>query len=438
VTLDGLRRGLDTADLGRRLHACVADLYPICRSITGDGVRETLRRLGAHAPMTVHEVPSGTPALDWTVPDEWNIRDAWVKDASGRRVIDFAASNLHVVGYSVPVRARMGLAELRAHLHTLPDQPERIPYRTSYYHPTWGFCLSQRAADALPEGEYEVGIDSTLAPGSLTYGECVVPGTTTAEVLLSSHVCHPSLANDNLAGATVAAFAAGLLRGVPLRHTYRFLFIPGTIGSITWLARHEADLARIRAGLVLTGLGDPGAPTFKRSRRGDTPIDHAAAHVLRERGAGARIRAFSPYGYDERQYCSPGFDLPVGCLMRTPHGEYPEYHTSGDDPSFVTAAALADSLTLVLDIVRVLESDRVFVSTCPRGEPQLGRRGIYRAMGGHKDVGADAMAMLWILNLSDGHHGMLHIAERSGFPVEVIERTAALLVEHGLLAEAGA
>jgi aminopeptidase-like protein len=436
VTLDELRGQLDAAALGRRMHAFVADLYPLCRSITGDGVRETLTRLGGHLPLARHEVPTGTPVFDWTVPNEWNIRDAWVKNAAGERVVDFGRSSLHVLNYSTPVRARMTLAELRPHLHTLPERPDWIPYRTSYYQERWGFCLSQRALDALPEGEYEVCIDSTLAPGHLSYGEGFLRGRTTDEVLVSCHVCHPSLANDNLAGATVAAFLGELLGGLSLRYSYRFLFIPGTIGSITWLARNEDAVGRIKAGLVLACAGDPGAPTYKKSRRGDTAIDRAVAHVLRARGDEPRIREFSPYGYDERQYCSPGFDLPVGCLTRTPHGEFPEYHTSADDLALVRPEALADSLALALGIVHALEADRTYQNLNPKCEPQLGRRGLYRAIGGLREAGVDEMAMLWVLNQSDGRHGVLEIAERSGYPFEVIERTAGMLVEHGLLAEA--
>lgn len=435
MTLSAVRQRLDLGDLGQQMYACVEDLYPLCRSITGDGLRETLRRLGRHLPLTLHEVPTSTPAFDWTVPKEWNIRDAWVKSASGERVVDFRKSNLHVVSYSAPVRARMPLAELKAHLHTLPEHPDWIPYRTSYYQETWGFCLSQRQLEMLSEGEYEVCIDSTLAPGHLSYGECYLSGETTDEVLISSHVCHPSLANDNLAGATVAAFVAKALQGLTLRYSYRFLLIPGTIGSITWLSRNEAKVGQIKAGLVLSCLGDRGTPTYKKSRRGNAAIDQVVAHVLRSRGGESHITEFSPYGHDERQYCSPGFDLPVGCLMRTPHGQYPEYHTSADNLELVRPASLADSLALTLAVIDVLEADRTYLNQNPKGEPQLGKRGLYRAMGGLRDAGFDEMAMLWVLNLSDGRHRLLEIAERSGYPFDAARRAAELLVEHGLLKE---
>ena len=331
--------------------------------------------------------------------------------------------------------ARLSRAALVPHLHTLPDRPDWIPYRTSYYAERWGFCLSQRAFEALPEGEYEVCVDSTLASGHLSYGECYLPGETSEEVLLSCHVCHPSLANDNLSGATVAAFAGRLLGGLRRRYSYRLLFVPGTIGSIAWLAQNEATVGRIAHGLVLACLGDSGHPTFKQSRRGDAEIDRVAGHVLRHRGA-HDITEFSPYGYDERQYCSPGFDLPVGCLMRTPHGRYPEYHTSADNLDLVRPEALADSLDLLLEILEVLEHNRTYVSQNPKCEPQLGKRGLYRSMGGLADAGVVEMALLWVLSLSDGQHSLLDIAERAGQPFDGVYRAAELLVEHGLLKEA--
>jgi aminopeptidase-like protein len=300
-----MSRATGATDLGIELHRFVAELFPLCRSISGEGLRETLRRIGRLVPLTLHEVPSGTRVLDWTVPPEWNVRDAWVKDARGERVIDFRRSNLHLVGYSVPVHARMTRAVLVEHLHTLPEHPDWIPYRTAYYDERWGFCLSQRQLDALPEGEYEVMIDATRAPGHLTYGEHVALGDSTDEVLISCHVCHPSLANDNLSGIAVAAFLARRLGSLPRRrYTYRFLFIPGTIGSITWLARNETAVGRIRHGLVLSCLGDGGRATYKRSRRGDGEIDRMAVHVLAAAGRDHAITPFEPWGYDERQYGS--------------------------------------------------------------------------------------------------------------------------------------
>jgi aminopeptidase-like protein len=413
------------------MHAVIRDLYPICRSITGDGFRESLRRIAEVVPISVSEVATGTPVFDWTVPKEWNIRDAWIADSSGRRVVDFRDSNLHVMSYSTPVRARMSLAELRPHLHTLPEQPDAVPYRTSYYSENWGFCLSHRLLEALPDGEYDVCIDSTLAPGNLTYGECVLPGATTEEILISIHSCHPSLANDNLSGMAVGAFLARQLADEPHRHTFRFLFIPGTIGSITWLAGHEAEAARIRHGLVLSCLGDRGASTYKRSRQGTALVDRAAAHVLAHAGAHSLLD-FVPYGYDERQYCSPGFDLPVGCLMRTPNGRYPEYHTSGDNLDFVTADSLEDSLTKLLAIIEVLEHNRVFINLNPKCEPQLGRRGLYGNTGGTSPKGFE-MSLLWVLNMSDGRNSLLDICERAAIPFATVRRAADALQAASLL-----
>lgn len=424
----------DADGVGATLHRLVAELYPICRSITGEGVRTTLRRLQQSIPLELVEVPSGTPVLDWEVPPEWNLREAWIANSRGERVVDFRHHNLHVLNYSVPVRQRLTLADLRPRLHTRPDRPDWIPYRTSYYRETWGFCLTHRQLESLPEGEYEVCIDSTLAPGHLTYGECVLPGQTPDEVLLSCHCCHPSLANDNCSGLAVATALAGRLRGLKLRYTYRFLFVPGTIGSITWLARNRERVERIRHGLVLSCLGDRGGMTYKKSRRGDAEVDRAAAHVLKHTGAAHAILDFVPYGYDERQYCSPGFNLPVGCLTRTPNGRFPEYHTSADNLDLVRPEALADSLARLLDIVRVLEANRVYVNQSPYGEPRLGPRGLYAPTGGEKGAVFDEMTLLWVLNFSDGRHDLLAIADRAGLPFEKITAAARALVSAGLLA----
>ncbi len=420
---------------GARLHELVTRLYPLCRSITGDGVRATLEILGETIPLEIHEVASGTPVFDWTVPREWNIRDAYVKDRTGRRVVDFQESNLHVVSYSVPVHATMTLDELRPHLHTLPEQPTLVPYRTSYYAESWGFCLRQDVLDGLDQGPYEVCIDSTLADGYLTYGECVVPGELADEVLLTCHICHPSLANDNLAGNAIAvALAAQLAQGRP-RFTYRFLFIPGTIGSITWLALNQPRTDRIAAGLVLACAGDPGQLTYKRSRRGDTAIDRAVCHVLAGSGRPHEVQDFSPYGYDERQFCSPGFNLPVGNLSRTPFARYPEYHTSGDDLDFVSPEAMVDTLDTVWQVFGVLERDRRYLNLNPHCEPQLGRRGLYGALGGRSDTQQRQMAMLWVLNLSDGEHSLLDIAQRSELPFDLVAEVADVLRDADLLKE---
>jgi aminopeptidase-like protein len=434
VRLADLAAGLDRPALGARMYGLVEELYPVPRSITGEGLRRTLRRLGEEAPLALHEVPSGTPVLDWTVPREWNVREAWVAGPDGRRVIDVRDSSLHLVGYSVPVRARLPLAALRPHLHTLPEHPDWIPFRTSYYRESWGFCLRHRDLERLPEGEYEVVVDTTLADGALTYGEAVLPGETTDEVLLSTHACHPALCNDNLSGLVVCATLARLLAGCALRYSYRFVFVPGTIGSITWLARHEASVDRIAHGLVVAGVGDPGPFTYKRSRRGRAEIDRVAAHVLRHAGRPHEVMDFVPWGYDERQYCSPGFDLPVGCLSRTPHGRYPQYHTSADDLALVTPAALADSLAMLLELLAVLEDNRRYRSTNPKGEPQLGRRGLFRTTGGAAGP-LEELPLLWTLNLADGEHALLDVAERAGLPFAKIRAAAGALAGSGLLKE---
>jgi aminopeptidase-like protein len=413
----------------------VERLYPVCRSITGDGLRRTLEIVGEHIPLTVSEVPTGTEVLDWTVPKEWNIRAAWVKDPSGRKVIDFAEHNLHIVGYSIPLHATMPLAELREHLHTLPEQPTLIPYRTSYYSQTWGFCLRHDVLESLPDGDYEVFIDSTLEDGHLSYGEHVVPGEVTDEVVFSCHVCHPSLANDNMASVAVAVELARRLAAEKPRYTYRFIFAPGTIGAITWLARNFERVDRIVGGATLACAGDRGSLTYKRSRRGDAPIDRAVEHVLRESGRPHQVIDFSPYGYDERQYCSPGFNLGVGSLTRTPYAGYPEYHTSGDNPDFVTEESMADTLETLWEAVTVLERDRRYVNLSPYGEPQLGRRGLYDSLGGRSDTKQAQMAMLWVLNLSDGDHSLLDVAQRSGLPFATVADAADALRGAGLVKE---
>lgn len=418
---------------GEALHAFVERLFPITRSITGAGLRETLSIIGERIPLEITEVPSGTPVLDWTVPLEWSVGDAFIADATGRRIVDLRASNLHAMGYSAPVDTTMSLDELRPHLHSIREHPTWIPYRTSYYAEAWGFCLADEVMQRMDAGPYRVRIDSTLFAGSLTYGECILPGATDDEVILSAHVCHPSLANDNLSSIAIATFLASELAQREHRYTYRILFAPGTIGAIAWLAQHEGALGRIRHGLTLACLGARGPMTYKRTRHGDTVIDRAAAHVLTRRAADAGVIDFVPYGYDERQFNSPGFDLPVGALSRTPYGQYPEYHTSADDLDFVSADALEDSLGALRQIVDVLERDRTYTNLAPKGEPQLGRRGLYPSTGG-PELARRQLAMLWVLNQSDGAHSLLDVAERSGMAFEELADVSAALEAHDLLA----
>lgn len=425
--------GLRLEQLGEEMYRLATRLYPICRSITGDGVRETLRILREIVPLEIVEVPSGTAVLDWAVPPEWNIRAAWIANDRGERIVDMQRSNLHVVSYSTPVRARMSLAELRPHLHTLPGQPDLIPYRTSYYQEAWGFCLSQRQLDALPEGEYEVCVDSTLGAGHLTYGEVVLPGETEDEVLLSAHVCHPSLADDNLSSMVVAAFLARHFATVPRRFTLRFLFAPGTIGAITWLARNGEVATRVRHGLTLACLGDRQPFTYKRTVAGDREIDRVVESALASSGQAHTSIDYVPYGYDERQYNAPGFRLPVGSLMRGRHGEFAEYHTSADDLAFISARSLAQSMSVMLSVLELLNANRRYRNLAPYGEPQLGRRGLYHALGGGEMPDLEH-AMLWVLSLSDGEHALLDIAQRAKLPFATIQSAAELLVTHQLLA----
>ncbi len=423
--------GLDFAataeGTGPEMYALISELYPICRSITGDGFRRTMEIIGKHAPIEIREVLTGTEVFDWVVPKEWNIRDAYVKNSKGEKVIDFQKSNLHVLNYSTPVNGNFSLRELKDHLFTIPEHPGWVPYRTSYYKEGWGFCLSHNEYLKLEEGVYRVLIDSTLEDGHLTYGELCLPGDEAGEVLLSCHACHPSLCNDNLSGVSLLTFAAKAIAALPHRYTYRFLFIPGTIGAITWLALNGEKVSNIRHGLVVTGVGDPGPVTYKKSRRGAAEIDRAAVQVLKNSGKDYKTVDFSPYGYDERQYCSPGFDLPVGRLSRTPFGEYPEYHTSADNLDFIRAEHLEDSFSTLMQILFVLENNGTYLSTNPKCEPNLGKRGLYSSFG------PEQLAMLWVMNLSDGNNELLDIVERSGTNFHDVLRAANILLENGLL-----
>jgi aminopeptidase-like protein len=432
-----LDRILDHADIGREIFALAAEIYPICRSITGDGVRTTLNRLARHIDLEVHEVPTGTQVLDWTIPPEWRIRDAYIKNADGERVVDFRRCNLHVLIYSQPFRGTLPLTELKKHVFTLPDQPTLIPYRTSYYAENWGFCMAHEQLEALPDGLYDVLVDSSLEDGSLSYGEYLHRGETDDEVLLSAHICHPSLADDNCSGLALLTMLAKHLASVRTRHSYRFVFAPGTIGAIAWLARNEHRTGRIPHGPVVSCVGDGGGPTYKRSRRGAALIDRAMAHVLRRAAPSPIILDFFPYGYDERQYCSPGFDLPVGLFQRSQFATFPEYHTSADNLDFIRPEHLASSYRMIVAALDILEQDWLPRSTNPKCEPQLGRRGLYAALGGSTDGPAKSMAFLWILNLADGRHSLLDIAERADLSFGVVAEAAHLLREHGLLVDEG-
>jgi aminopeptidase-like protein len=419
--------------VGGDLYRLIERLYPICRSITGDGVRESLKIIREFIPLDIKEVPSGTEVFDWRVPDEWNIRDAWIKNSRGEKVVDFQNLNLHVLNYSVPVHKTVKLDELKEHLHTLPEYPDWIPYRTSYHDRNWGFCLSHNQLLDLPEDDYEVKVDSTLEPGHLTYGEYLIKGTSTQEVLISCHICHPSLCNDNLSGIAVATFVAMALSKSRLKYSYRFLFIPGTIGSITWLSLNEEKAKNIKHGLVLSLLGDSGKFNYKKSRRGDTEIDRLVTSHLKREYDKYGIIDFYPYGYDERQFCSPGFNLPVGRLSRSPHGEFPQYHTSADNLDFVKAESLAQSYELLCSLIQELECAEKYLNLSPKCEPQLGKRGLFKKIGGQSNAKETQMALLWVLNLSDGEHSLRDISERSGLQSNIIREAVDALVNVDLL-----
>lgn len=418
------------------LHGLVTELFPINRSLTGAGVRETLEIVARHIDLTIKEVATGTAVLDWHVPMEWNIRSGTISTLSGRRLVDFSENNLHVVGYSKPVQGVLSRAELAQHIHTLPDQPDLIPYRTGYFADDWGFCLPDNLWQTMTDESYRVEIDSDISPGSLTFGELFLPGETTQEVLITCHICHPSLANDNLSGIAVMTALAMRQAKRSRRLGYRFLFLPATIGAITWLDRNQATLDRIQHGLVLTCLGDASGFHYKESRSGAI-VDRAVAHVLQHSGHSYELLPFNPYGYDERQFCSPGFDLPVGCLMRGVHGTFPEYHTSADNLDFVKPAAMDQSYAVIETVLDLLDRNRTYVRIDGRGEPQLGRRGLYRAIAGQREAGgANQMDLLWFLNLADGRHSLLDMAIRADVPFARLEAAAGLALEAMLVREA--
>jgi len=401
------------APLGQAMHDLATRLFPICRSITGPGIRETLRILQEFIPLQIHEVPTGTPVFDWTVPKEWTIRDAFIADSSGRRIVDFRRNNLHVVGYSTPVDRQMSLAELDEHLFSLPEQPGAIPYVTSYYKERWGFCLPHRQRLELKPDVYRVFIDSELKDGSLTYGECVFPGDTKKEIFLSTYVCHPSMANNELSGPVVAAFIGQWLQSRPRRYTYRVVFIPETIGSLTYLSRHLEHLKKnVVAGFNISCVGDERAFSVVSSRYANTLADKIARHALASMSPDFKTYSFLDRGSDERQYCSPGVDLPLVGLCRSKYGTYPEYHTSLDDLTLVTPAGLAGGYEMVRRCLEVLETNHTYKVTC-LGEPCLGKRGLYPTLS-QKGSATTVRRMLDVIAYADGSNDLLSIAERIG------------------------
>lgn len=411
-------------------------LWPICRSITGNGVRESLAILQELVPLTIHEIPSGTSVLDWTVPKEWNIRDAYIELGSGKRIAQFKKNNLHIVSYSTPFDGKVTYEELKARVHTIPDMPNAIPYITTYYKERWGFCMSQEEWDSLdPNDSFHVHIDTTLEPGSMSYGEVVLKGETEEEIFFSTYICHPSMANNELSGPLVTAFLYKQLAQLKKRrYTYRFIFIPETIGAIAYLAQHGEHLrTKMKAGYVVTCVGDEGKFHYKRSRRGNSEADRAAEHFLKHCGGDFHAKDFVPDGSDERQYCSPGFNLPVGSLMRTSYYLYKEYHTSFDNKNFISFEAMKGTVEAYVEICRILELNRKYKNLFPYGEPQLGKRNLYPdfvAPGGRRDYLDN---LLFLLNFSDGEQDLLDIATRRGRSALEFEDIIGRCIEAGIL-----
>jgi len=420
-------------EMGEISYSLIERLYPLCRSITGEGTLETLKILNENFDLNIKCVATGTQVFDWNIPKEWNIREAYIESLSGKKIIDFKHSNLHVVSYSYPVDKVVPLAELEKHLHSIPEHPDWIPYRTAYYNETWGFCLSEKQRQTLQDEHYRVCIDSDLKDGHLHYGDYFIPGESRDEFLIFTHICHPSLCNDNLSGIAIATQLAKILSSqTSLNKSYRFVFAPATIGSITWLHQNQDSLHNIRAGLVLAVAGDAGPLTYKKNRNKECYTDQLVEHVLAANGRPYKTVAFSPYGYDERQFCSPGINLPIGSLMRTPNGCYPEYHTSADNLGLVQPEYLADTISAYLDVINIFENNAIFLNQSPFGEPQLGKRGLYRKTGG-ENIERSILAKLWVLNLSDGEHSLLDIAERANMRFSEIQVAAEELYSTDLL-----
>jgi aminopeptidase-like protein len=418
--------------IGNDIWSLCSRLFPICRSITGDGVRQTLDILGEIIPITIHEVPSGTQVFDWIIPKEWNIRDAYIADENGYRVVDFKKNNLHVVGYSIPVDALSSLSELEPHIYSIRDQPDAIPYVTSYYEERWGFCLSHNERLKLKEGKYHVFVDSDLKKGHLTYAELIVPGKEPQEIFFSTYICHPSMANNEISGPAVMTFIASWLASQANRYTYRIIFIPETIGALTYLAQNLAILKQnVLAGFNITCVGDERAYSYIGSRYGNSLADKTALNVLSFKHPDFIKYDFLARGSDERQYCSPGIDLPIATICRSKFGTYPEYHTSLDNLDIVTPAGLEGSYNLIRDFIEALEHNKTYKINC-LGEPQLGKRGLYPTLS-VKTSGASVKTMMDFIAYADGTNDLIDISNIIGKPVSSIWPIAKKLHGRGLL-----
>ena len=421
------------AQTGQKMHELAQKLFPICRSITGNGVRETLRILKKEISIKVYEVPTGTRVFDWTVPKEWNISEAWIEDSKGQRIIDFANHNLHVVGYSVPVDMQISLSDLQEHLYSIPEQPNAIPYVTSYYQERWGFCMTHAMREKLSDDIYHVHIDSSLKDGSLTYGELIIPGESEKEIFLSTYICHPSMANNELSGPVVTTYLTKWIKSKPRHHTYRIIFIPETIGSLTYLSKNIDDMKRnIIAGFNVTCAGDDRANSFQSSRYGTTLADRVALRVLRKRHPNFKSYSFLDRGSDERQYCSPGVDLPVVSIMRSHHTEFPEYHSSLDNLELITPNGLQGSFDILKECIETLENNPRYqpIFQC---EPQLGKRGLYSTLSRRGSKSNDSKLYLNILAYSDGTNDMDDLAELLHIPKEDILQAVKTLLNAKLI-----
>ena len=425
---------LNFESCGQFMHRLMSELFPICRSITGNGVRETLNKIRKYIPIEIIEVPTGTKVFDWVVPREWNIRDAYILDENGRKLVDFNENNLHVVSYSVPVDKTISLPELQEHIYSLEEQPNAIPYITSYYKEHWGFCITHNQRSSLKEGNYRVVIDSELKNGFLTYGELILPGSSEKEFFLSTYICHPSMANNELSGPVVTTMLAIWLASEPRRYTYRIIFIPETIGSITYLSRNLEDMKRNTvAGFNVTCIGDERAYSFLPSRNGATLADRVALNILNFKHPRFIYYSFLERGSDERQYCSPGVDLPVASIMRSKYRAYPEYHTSLDNLDFVTPLGLQGGYTVLRDCLELLERNRIYQATC-LGEPQLGPRGLYPSLG-TKNPQQEVTDILNFLAYADGANDLIEISNIIQVPAWRLYGVVDKLLAAGLIVE---